>query len=203
VGVTSRLADYLPSPIVAIVEPATEAEPPLFGFSEPAQSIGRMRAFHGNFGVLVRAYAYIRMQGAAGLRAVADHAVLNANYLRALLQDTYTIPYNRVCMHEFVAEGRWQEASGIGAIDVAKRLIDYAVHPPTVKFPLIVPEALMIEPTETESKQSVDAFADALRKIAGEAHTDPDLLRDAPHSTPVLRLDEVRAAKQPVLTWKR
>lgn len=159
-----------------------------------------MRAFHGNFGILVRAYAYIRMLGAAGLRRVSENAVLNANYLRMLLKDAYTIPYGRNCMHEFVAEGRWTDVPGIGAIDIAKRLIDYGMHPPTVKFPLIVPEALMIEPTETEGKQTLDAFADAMKKIAEEARTEPDLLRQAPHDLPVGRLDEVRAAKQPVLT---
>jgi len=200
VGVTAGLADYLPAPVVSIVEEGSENEAPLFGFSTPAKSIGRMRAFHGNFGILVRAYAYIRMLGAAGLRRVSENAVLNANYLRMLLKDAYTIPYGRNCMHEFVAEGRWTDVPGIGAIDIAKRLIDYGMHPPTVKFPLIVPEALMIEPTETEGKQTLDAFADAMKKIAEEARTEPDLLRQAPHDSPVGRLDEVRAAKQPVLT---
>jgi glycine dehydrogenase subunit 2 len=203
VGVSVKLAEFLPAPIVSVVEAGTEVEPPLFGFTTPAKSIGRMRAFHGNFGILVRAYTYIRMQGAAGLRAVADHAVLNANYLRALLKDAYTIPYDRICMHEFVAEGRWSDAPGVGAMDVAKRLIDYGVHPPTVKFPIIVPDALMIEPTETENKQTLDAFADAMKKIASEARTHPELLQEAPHDTPVGRLDEVRAAKQPVLSWKK
>jgi glycine dehydrogenase subunit 2 len=200
VGVTAALADYLPAPVVSIVEEGSENEAPLFGFSTPAKSIGRMRAFHGNFGILVRAYVYIRMLGAAGLRRVSENAVLNANYLRILLKDAYTIPYSRNCMHEFVAEGRWADVPGIGAIDIAKRLIDYGMHPPTVKFPLIVPEALMIEPTETEGKQTLDAFADAMKKIAEEARTGPDLLRQAPHDAPVGRLDEVRAAKQPVLT---
>jgi glycine dehydrogenase subunit 2 len=200
VGVAAALADYLPAPVVSIVEEGDENEAPLFGFSTPAKSIGRMRAFHGNFGILVRAYAYIRMLGAAGLRRASENAVLNANYLRMLLKDAYTIPYGRNCMHEFVAEGRWTDVPGIGAIDIAKRLIDYGMHPPTVKFPLIVPEALMIEPTETEGKQTLDAFADAMKKIAEEARTEPDLLRQAPHDSPVGRLDEVRAAKQPVLT---
>jgi glycine dehydrogenase subunit 2 len=199
VGVTSKLAEFLPAPVVSIVEPGGEDEPPLFGFSTPAKSIGRMRAFHGNFGILVRAYTYIRMLGAAGLRAAAEHAVLNANYLRVLLKERYTIPYARRCMHEFVAEGRWADAPGIGAIDLAKRMIDFGIHPPTVKFPTIVSEALMIEPTETESKQTLDAFVKVLRQIAEEAHTEPELLREAPHNAPVSRLDEVRAAKQPIL----
>jgi glycine dehydrogenase subunit 2 len=200
VGVSAKLADFLPAPVVAIVEEGGEEEPPLFGFATPAKSIGRMRAFHGNFGILVRAYAYIRMLGAVGLRRVSENAVLNANYLRALLKGTYTIPYGRNCMHEFVAEGRWGDAPGINAVDIAKRLMDYGMHPPTVMFPLIVRDALMIEPTETESKQTLDAFAGAMKKIAAEARDDPDLLRHAPHDAPVGRLDEVRAAKQPVLT---
>jgi glycine dehydrogenase subunit 2 len=200
VGVSEKLADFLPAPVVKILEEGGEEEPPLFGLATPAKSIGRMRAFHGNFGILVRAYVYIRMLGAVGLRRVSENAVLNANYLRALLKDTYTIPYARNCMHEFVAEGRWADAPGIGAIDIAKRLIDYGMHPPTVMFPLIVHDALMIEPTETESKQMLDAFADAMKKIAAEARANPDLLHQAPHDAPVGRLDEVRAAKQPVLT---
>jgi glycine dehydrogenase subunit 2 len=200
VGVSEKLADFLPAPMVKILEEGGEEEPPLFGLATPAKSIGRMRAFHGNFGILVRAYVYIRMLGAVGLRRVSENAVLNANYLRALLKDTYTIPYARNCMHEFVAEGRWADAPGIGAIDIAKRLIDYGMHPPTVMFPLIVHDALMIEPTETESKQMLDAFADAMKKIAAEARANPEILHEAPHDAPVGRLDEVRAAKQPVLT---
>jgi glycine dehydrogenase subunit 2 len=202
VGVAAALADYLPAPLVDIVEPATAEEPSRFGFRTPAKTIGRMRAFHGNFGILVRAYIYIRMLGARGLRDVADHAVLNANYLKTLIQDAYRIPYARTCMHEFVAEGRWSDAPGLGAIDIAKRLIDLGYHPPTVKFPMLVPEALMIEPTETESKSTLEGFAAALRQIAREAHEQPDLLHQAPHGAPVTRLDEVRAAKQPILRWK-
>ncbi|MBN2086470.1 MAG: aminomethyl-transferring glycine dehydrogenase subunit GcvPB [Anaerolineales bacterium] len=202
VGAAAQLADFLPAPLVAMIDPGNEADPPLYGYRNPGKSIGRMRAFNGNFGILVRAATYIRMLGADGLRQVAETAVLNANYLRALLKDTYTISHERTCMHEFVAEGRWADAPGVGAGDIAKRLIDYGVHPPTVKFPLIIPDALMIEPTETESKQTLDSFADTMKKIAEEAHTHPELLHDAPHNTPVGRLDEVRAAKQPILTGK-
>ena len=202
VGVSAALADFLPGPLAAIVEQSGDDEAPLFGWAHPPRSIGRMRAFHGNFGILVRAYTYIRMLGATGLRRVAENAVLNANYLRAQLQDVFTVPYERACMHEFVAEGRWADAPGINAVDVAKRLMDYGMHPPTVMFPLIVHDALMIEPTETESKQTLDAFADAMHKIAEEAHTAPELLKGAPHDAPVGRLDEVRAAKQPVLVRK-
>jgi glycine dehydrogenase subunit 2 len=202
VGATAKLADFLPAPLVGMTEAGNDEDPPLYGFRTPVKTIGRMRAFNGNFGVLVRAATYIRMLGADGLRKVAETAVLNANYLRALLKGTYKLSHERTCMHEFVVEGRWADAPGVGAGDIAKRLIDYGVHPPTVKFPLIVPDALMIEPTETESKQTLDSFADAMKKIAEEAHSHPELLHEAPHNTPVGRLDEVRAAKQPILTEK-
>jgi glycine dehydrogenase subunit 2 len=198
VGVAAHLADYLPSPIVGIIEEGTDDLAPLFGFIHPPRSIGRVKAFHGHFGVLVRAYTYIAMHGAEGLRAVAENAVLNANYLRARLQDTYHIPYNRICMHEFVAEGRFP-GSDVRALDISKRLMDYDFHPPTNYFPLIVHEALMIEPTETESKRTLDAFADAMLRIAEEARTQPELLHEAPHRTPVGRVDEVKAARDLVL----
>jgi glycine dehydrogenase subunit 2 len=139
------------------------------------------------------------MLGAKGLRRVAEHAVLNANYLQARLRDTYKIPYDRICMHEFVAEGHWPDAPDIHALDISKRLMDFGFHPPTNYFPLIVPEALMIEPTETESKDTLDAFADTLIQIADEARNQPELLKNAPHSTPVSRLDEVKAARELVL----
>jgi len=158
-----------------------------------------VKAFHGHFGMLARAYTYMRMHGREGLRLISDYAVLNANYLQARLRDTYHIPYDRVCMHEFVAEGRWVDAPDIHALDIAKRLMDHGFHPPTNYFPLIVHEALMIEPTETESKQTLDAFADALIEIAREARENPEILKTAPHRTPVGRLDEVKAAKELVL----
>jgi len=139
------------------------------------------------------------MHGAQGLRQIAEMAVLNANYLLSRLRDTYHLPYDRVCMHEFVLEGRWPEVPDVHALDIAKRLMDYKFHPPTNYFPLIVHEALMIEPTETESKETLDTFADAMLKIAEEAHTNPQLLKDAPHNTPVGRVDEVKAAKELVL----
>jgi glycine dehydrogenase subunit 2 len=199
VGVCEKLVDFLPGPIVEVIEAGDEDEAPLFGLVMPAQSIGRVKAFHGHFGMLVRAYTYIRMQGKAGMRAIADHAVLNANYLRARLRGTYHVPYDRICMHEFVAEGRWAEAPDIRALDVAKRLMDFGFHPPTNYFPLIVHEALMIEPTESESKQVLDAFAEVMLKIAEEARTNPEILHSAPHVTPVGRLDEVKAAKDLVL----
>jgi glycine dehydrogenase subunit 2 len=199
VGVASHLVDFLPAPVVAVIEEGDEDMPPLYGFVTPAKTIGRMKAFHGHFGMVVRAYTYISMHGALGLRAIAEHAVLNANYLLALVKGTYHLPYDRICMHEFVVEGQWADAPDIHALDIAKRLMDYKFHPPTNYFPLIVHEALMIEPTESESKETLDAFADALIKIATEARNEPQLLKDAPHDTPVGRLDEVKAAKELVL----
>jgi glycine dehydrogenase subunit 2 len=199
VAVGENLVEFLPGPVVGIIEPETEEIPPLYGLVMPEKSIGRMKAFHGHFGLLVRAYTYMRIYGKAGMRAIADHAVLNANYLRVKLRDTYNIPYDRICMHEFVAEGRFMDAPEVHALDISKRLMDFGFHPPTNYFPLIVHEALMIEPTETESKQTLDAFIEAMRQIAQEARQRPELLTEAPHETPMGRLDEVQAAKQLVL----
>jgi glycine dehydrogenase subunit 2 len=214
VGVSERLVPFLPGPIVEAVY-RQEDEPPNLGPEEashdqleqvlhyhlimPEKSIGRMKAFHGHFGVFTRAYTYIRMHGAEGLRHVAEHAVLNANYLQARVGKILTIPHrDRTCMHEFVAEGVIP-GSPVHALDIAKRLMDYGFHPPTNYFPLIVREALMIEPTETESRETLDAFAEALAHIAREAVDDPELVLSAPHTTPTARLDEVRAAKELVL----
>jgi glycine dehydrogenase subunit 2 len=199
VGASEKLADFLPGPIVSIVEEGDDDLAPLYGFSAPPQSIGRVKSFNGHFGMFIRAYTYIRMHGPEGLRKVAEYAVLNANYMRARLKEVYSVPYDRICMHEFVAEGRWLDAPEIHALDVAKRLMDFRLHPPTNYFPLIVPEALMIEPTETESKESLDGYIEALLTIAEEARSDPELLKSAPHITPVGRLDEVKAAKELVL----
>lgn len=199
VGVTKQLADFLPGPIVKVVEEGDAEEPPLYGFGMPAKSIGRVKAFYGQFGMMVRAFTYISMHGPDGLRQVAEYAVLNANYLLSKVRSAYHLPYDRVCMHEFVVEGVWPDAPEVHALDISKRLMDYKFHPPTNYFPLIVHEALMIEPTETESKQTLDIFADTLLKIAAEAHTQPELLKTAPHITPVGRLDEVKAARELVL----
>ena len=196
VGVAAHLVDYLPGPIVG------KTEDDYFEWVMPAKSIGRVKAFWGNFGVLVRAYTYIRMHGAAGLRAISENAVLNANYIQARLRGVYPIPHgDRTCMHEFVAQGKLDGAPGINTMDIAKRLMDYEFHPPTVYFPLIVPEAIMIEPTETESKETLDAFCDAMIQIAEEARETPELLKTAPHNAPVKRLDEVRAAKEMQLCY--
>ena len=199
VGVTSELADFLPSPVVAIIEEPEGEEAPLYGLETPTASIGRVKSFHGHFGVLIRAFTYMIMLGGNGLRRASEHAVLNANYLQALLRDTYKIPFDRICMHEFVMEGQWEDAPGIHALDISKRLMDFGFHPPTNYFPLIVPEALMIEPTETESKETLDAFVDGLIQIADEAHRNPEILLSAPNDTKFGRMDEVEAARNLVL----
>jgi glycine dehydrogenase subunit 2 len=199
VGVSAELVDFLPGPLVGILEEGDEEEPPLYDLIQPARSIGRVKSFYGHFGMFARAYTYIRMHGPEGLRDIANYAVLNANYLLARLRDAYHVPYDRVCMHEFVLEGRWEDAPEIHALDIAKRLMDFRFHPPTNYFPLIVHEALMIEPTETESKETLDAFAETMLAIAAEARDDPEALKSAPHNTPYGRMDEVRAAKALVL----
>jgi len=194
VGVTAELAPFLPGPIAA-----KDGD----GYRQyvPEQSIGRMKAFFGNYGMFIRASTYIRMMGADGLRAASENAVLNANYLKALVSPHYKLAVERTCMHEFVVHGDIAGTDVI-ALDVSKRLIDYGHHPPTNYFPLIVHDALMIEPTETESKQTLDDFAEALVKIKQEAQEEPELLHDAPHITPVYRLDEATAARKPVLCYK-
>jgi glycine dehydrogenase subunit 2 len=202
VGASERLVDFLPAPVVDVEVDKSANEEPVYTFVDPQKSIGRVKAFYGHFGVLVRAYTYIRVLGAVGLRRVAEYAVLNANYVKERIKDTYPVPYDRICMHEFVCEGHIDGAPDVHALDISKRLIDYGFHPPTNYFPLIVREALMIEPTETESKETLDAFADALLSIAEEARTNPDILHEAPHKAPVRRLDEVRAAKELILRWE-
>jgi len=202
VGASESLADFLPAPVVGIDTGGSDAV--FYTFLNPPKTIGRVKAFYGHFGVMVRAYTYIRMLGAEGLRRVAEYAVLNANYLKERLKGTYPLPYDRTCMHEFVLAGppRDVREAGVHTMDVAKRLMDYGFHPPTVYFPLIVEEALMIEPTETESKETLDAFADALLHIVEEARDDPELLHQAPHRAPVRRLDEVQAARDLILRWE-
>jgi len=200
VGVGERLLPFLPTPRVLRESNGH------FRLERPGErptSIGRVRSFAGNAGVLVRAYAYIRAHGAAGLCEVSDDAVLAANYLKARLAGVLDVPFSRPCMHEFVASGATlKRETGCRTLDVAKRLIDYGFHPPTIYFPLTVEEALLIEPTETEALETLDLFADALRDIVAEAHDDPELLHAAPTSSPVRRLDETTAARQPNLRWR-
>jgi glycine dehydrogenase subunit 2 len=200
VGVGEKLVDFMPGPIAAIIEEANaENDAPLYGLVMPSKSIGRLKAFFGNFGMHIRAYAYMRVYGGEGLRNVSRHAVLNANYVRAKLRGVYPMPVDRLCGHEFVMSGHIDGVDSVHALDISKRLMDYGIHPPTNYFPLIVPEALLIEPTETEDKATLDNFIDVMKKIAQEAKDDPELLTSAPHTMPVGRVDEVRAAKQLVL----
>jgi glycine dehydrogenase subunit 2 len=204
VGASPTLVDFLPGPVVTVDPERSEENLPFFTLSMPPQTIGRVKTFYGHFGVMVRAYTYIRMLGPEGLRRVAEHAVLNANYLKEQLKETYPLPHDRICMHEFVLAGPPEDVqdADVHTMDVAKRLIDYGFHPPTVYFPLIVEEALMIEPTETENKDTLDAFAEALLNIAAEAREDPDLLHEAPFTAPARRLDEVKAARDLILRWQ-
>jgi len=211
VAVTSALEPFLPRPVVRKESrtqgfqesrAALESSNPgplkssfCLDYDRP-DSIGRVMGFNGQFAVLVRAYTYIRMLGGAGLRDAAESAVLNANYVRACLEGVYDLPYKEKCLHEVVFSGSNLREYGIKTLDVAKRLLDCGMHAPTIYFPLIVPEALMIEPTETESKESLDTFIAAMKQIAEEARTNPDILRHAPTTTPVRRLDEARASRE-------
>jgi glycine dehydrogenase subunit 2 len=202
VGVREGLERFLPGP--RIVRQDRPGEPgPVFAWQDVGpDSVGRVRALHGNFAVLVRAYAYLRTLGGAGLREVSGHAVLAANYLQALLRDVLPPAVDRRCMHEFVADGRALRAVGLRALDLAKALLDRGFHAPTMYFPLIVEEALMVEPTETEARETLEAFAEAVHAIVEEARADPDRVRAAPVRTPVGRVDEVTAARRPVLRWE-
>jgi glycine cleavage system P protein (glycine dehydrogenase) subunit 2 len=196
IAVRAELEPYLPVPVIVRRKDGSFALD-----HERPRSVGKVRGFLGPFGVFVRAYAYIRTYG-SGLREMSETAVLNANYLLTRLRDAYELPYDRLCMHEFVLSARrLKHEHGVSALDVAKRLMDYGFHPPTIYFPLVVPEALMIEPTETETKETLDAFADALIAIAREAAEQPAVLKEAPHTRPVGRLDEVKAVKEPVVRW--
>lgn len=195
VGVKKDLLPFLPSPVIGCVDGKYVRD-----YDRPL-SIGQVKSFYGNFAVCVKAYAYILSLGAEGIRKVAEGAVLNANYLMHALKEAYLLPYDRTCMHEFVLSGDKQKAQGCTTQDVAKRLLDFGIHPPTVYFPLIVHEAMMIEPTETESKETLDEFIAALLQIAQEVEESPDFVKAAPHTTVVKRLDEVRAVKQPVFKY--
>jgi glycine dehydrogenase subunit 2 len=200
IAVSEALAPFLPRPLV-IAE--SEGRYRLERDDERPLSIGRMRAYQGSVGILVRAFAYILAHGGSGLRQVSDDAVLAANYLRKRVGTAYELPFEGPCKHEFVATGQAiKAATGVRTLDIAKRLIDHGYHPPTIYFPLIVEECLLIEPTETESIETLDAFADALIAVAAEAHRDPKLLLGAPHDAPVRRLDEATAARQPDLRWQ-
>ena len=197
IGVASKLVPFLPFPLVELKDGKY-----YFDYDRPL-SIGRIKSFYGNFQVVVKAYAYILSMGHDGLKRAAETAVLNANYVMEKLKKYYTLPYRRTCMHEFVISAQKQKESGITALDIAKRLMDYGFHPPTIYFPLIVKEALMIEPTETESRETLDRFIEAMICIAKEAEDNVEIIKNAPHNTPLGRLDEIKAAREPVLRWKR
>ncbi|MDR0596590.1 MAG: aminomethyl-transferring glycine dehydrogenase subunit GcvPB [Clostridiales Family XIII bacterium] len=196
IGVSAALAPYLPGPVVArsgdfyTLEAAGE------------NSIGKVRSFYGSIGVLVRAWCYIKTMGGDGLKSASETAVLNANYLKELLKGKYKLPYDVVCKHEFVLDGLAEAQGGVRTLDVAKRLIDLGYHPPTIYFPLIVENAIMIEPTETESLETLDSFAEAMLRVADEAVSCPDILLEAPTTALVRRIDELKAAKEPVLVWQ-
>ncbi len=195
IAVREGLANFLPGPVV------TRSEDGAFQTSDPPNSIGRLSGAYGNFGVALRAYAYIRTLGSDGLREVSEAAIINANYLLARLRDAYDVPFDRTCLHEALLTGKKQRQNDVRTLDIAKRLLDYGYYAPTVYFPLVVDEAMLIEPTESESKEAIDAFCDAMLEIAREAETEPDLVTSAPHVTPVRRLDEAKAARKPILHW--
>lgn len=197
VGVKEHLVEFLPVPIVE-----KSGDRYFLDYEKPL-SIGKVKSFYGHFGIMIRAYTYILAMGAAGLREASQKAVLNANYMMIRLKDHYKLPIEEVCMHEFVLGGLKEETNGVITLDIAKRLLDYGYHPPTIYFPLIVHEAMMIEPTETESRETLDEFIEALIKIAKEAKDDPNMLKEAPHNTPVRRIDEALAARSPILKWQK
>ena len=204
VGVNKKLEPFLPIPRIVKDGSDFRFSPACrqAGISDFPRSIGKVHSFYGNVNVIVKAYAYIRSLGAKGLKQVSEKAVGNANYMMNRLKEHYWLPYDRTCQHEFVISAKWQkEKYGVKALDIAKRLIDYGFHPPTIYFPLIVEEALMIEPTESESKETIDAFCDAMITIAKECETNPEIVRSAPHDTPVRRLDEAKAAREPDLNY--
>ena len=196
VAVKAQLRDYLPAPRIMKTGEQFQL------LEDCPKSVGRVRSYFGNFGVLVRAYTYILSLGGAGLEEVSRMALLNANYIRKKLEKAYQIAYDQPCMHECIFTDRIQHKNGVSTLDIAKRLLDYGYHPPTIYFPLVVSGALMIEPTETETPETLDGFIDAMLAIAQEAKDDPELVQSAPHSTPVGRLDEARAARKPVLRWE-
>lgn len=193
VGVSERLEPFLPVPMVEKkIENGKETY--ILNYDNP-DSIGKMIGFYGNFGIMVRAYTYIRMLGARGLRAVAENAIINANYILSRLRGTYLLPYDEPVMHEFCISGDNQKAKGVKTLDIAKRILDFGFHAPTIYFPLIVHECMMIEPTESESKETLDEFADVMRQIAREVETNPEIVLNAPHTTPVKRLDDAYASR--------
>jgi glycine dehydrogenase subunit 2 len=196
VGVKADLIPFLPKPVIA-----KRGEEYIFDYDRP-QSIGRVKPYYGNFGINVRAYTYIRSMGPDGLKAVTEYAVLNANYMMRRLAEYYDLPFDKHCKHEFVLSGRRQKKLGVRTLDIAKRLLDFGYHPPTIYFPLNVEECIMIEPTETESKETLDSFVDIMIQIAKEVEENPEIVQEAPHTTVVGRMDEATAARKPILKYQ-
>jgi glycine dehydrogenase subunit 2 len=192
--VKDNLAKFLPNPVA-------EKRDGSYVLAKPENSIGSINGFHGSFLIAVRAYAYIKALGLEGLQSVSENAIINANYIQANLRDKYNLPADRYCMHETVLSASRQKDRGVAGIDIAKRLLDFGIHAPTMYFPMIVEEALMIEPTESESKETLDHFIAVMRQIDDEANYTPELISEAPHDLPVTRLDEVTAARKPILRW--
>lgn len=201
VGYKNVLAPYAPTPTCERRDDPEGGHSYYLDYNRP-KSVGRLRSFHGNFGMMVRAYTYLREMGAEGLQRASELAVLNANYLRARLGETWHVAYDRTCMHEVVISDRHLKETGVTTMDVAKRLIDYGFHPPTVYFPLVVKGAMLVEPTETETLAALDELVDAFLEISREAHSDPEMVKAAPHTTRLRRLDETRAARKPVLRYQ-
>jgi glycine dehydrogenase subunit 2 len=197
VGVKADLIPFLPKPVIA-----KRGEEYIFDYDRP-QSIGRVKPYYGNFGINVRAYTYIRSMGPDGLKAVTEYAVLNANYMMRRLAEYYDLPFDKHCKHEFVLSGRRQKKLGVRTLDIAKRLLDFGYHPPTIYFPLNVEECIMIEPTETESKETLDSFVDIMIQIAKEVEENPEIVQEAPHTTVVGRMDEATAARKPILKYQK
>jgi glycine dehydrogenase subunit 2 len=197
VGVKEHLVEFLPVPMIE-----KSGDRYYLDYDRP-YSIGKIKSFYGHFGVMIRAYTYILAMGAEGLKDASRRAVLNANYMMARLKEHYKLPIDEMCQHEFVLGGLKDGTGEVTTLDIAKRLIDYGYHPPTIYFPLIVHEAIMVEPTETESRETLDEFIDAMIRIAEEARENPQVLKEAPHNTPVRRIDEVLAARKPILKWQK
>ncbi|KMM37859.1 aminomethyl-transferring glycine dehydrogenase subunit GcvPB [Guptibacillus hwajinpoensis] len=197
VGVKADLIPYLPKPVLVKEDGAYR-----FEYDRP-QSIGRVKPYYGNFGINVRAYTYIRTMGPEGLKQVSENAVLNANYMMRRLEGAFVLPYKQHCKHEFVISGKNQKKLGVRTLDMAKRLLDFGYHPPTIYFPINVEECMMIEPTETESKETLDEFCDRLLQIAKEVEDNPEIVQEAPHTTVIGRLDETTAARKPILRYQK
>src|SRR5699024_3670368 len=198
IGVTEELARFLPKPLIV------KKEDHAYGFDyDRPDSIGRDKPYYGNFGINLRSYTYIRSLGPEGLKQVSEYAVLNANYMMRKLEEKYELPYTQHCKHEFVISGRKQKLEGVRTLDIAKRLLDYSYHPPTIYFPLNVEEAMMVEPTETESKETLDGFIDTMLQIAEESESNPEIVQEAPHHTIVSRMDETQAARKPILKYQK